>query len=407
MMLPRGRLYCSTWSMGYPVQIAMDKIHHASATSPRGQDVGSHGISARHGAFALALCHENASLDSGNKTLAFLQVRAEIPASLDIDLAAAVARLFHLQPSTLMVETVCRLDKLGSSLWNTATTLSCYDDSSEDPAACQSSPERLVVSLRVFAYLLVDTAHRSFSRRRKAADHQVRILRVALKACRTCIDHNELQLAYNILQRLADEVGRVESASSVIDLTEPHGDALQHILRNMVIEYHLLRMAHAWKSDRPDLVDHFYTQLDSTCLVGNANLSGKAAELFHQMAKSILVKRLYHDAVKWSERSLEILNACDVADLGPDTPDLRLATTSTLVDSFLGMNNPEYKSKAVLLVEQLDSVHGLGNRVAMHLVRFNLLIIDPATNCQLIEETVSRMVAMTLLTEKGFKLCVH
>nr|POE65869.1 hypothetical protein CFP56_57559 [Quercus suber] len=346
-------------------------------------------------------------LASGNKTLALIQARAEIPASFDADLAIAITRLFHLQASTLTVERISELDKLGSSLWNNAVTLPRHEDGRQASAVGQIEPARLVVLIRVLAYLLVDTAHHCCSSRRKATDHQARIFRVALKACRTCLDHNELSLAYDILQRLAQLVGRLGTMSSVNQLPE-HGDGtLQQVLGNMSAEYQLLRMAHAWKSDRSDLVDHFYTQLDSTYLKRSANLTEKAAELFYHVAKSMFDRGFSHDAMKWSERSLEIMNACDIADMGPDAPDLRLATTSTLVDSLVSINDPECRSKAGLFVEQLDSIHGLGNRVAMHLLRFNFLIIDPATNAQLIEKTVFRMIGMTLLTEKSFKLCVY
>lgn len=338
--------------------------------------------------------------------MALLQARSEIPSRLDAELEATIDKLFHLQPTTLAVGKASELDALGSAIWNAATNLLRDEENHESGRKDDVSSTRLTVLLRVFAYLFIDAAHRSPSSRRRSAEQQVRTFKIALKACRTCLDRGELRFAYSIFQRLADFVGKCEAVSPVVQLADDPDADRQHILKRLVTEYYLLRMTHDWKSDRLDLADLSYSKISSALLTEHAYLGERAADLFHQMGKSLLAKTLHEMAIKWCERSIDILNACDAATLCLDAPELRLATTSTLVASLVAANNRKCRDRAATLVLQLDTVHGLGNRTAVYLLKFNLLIADPKEDTQLIYETVSRMIVLTVLTDKSFRLFV-
>jgi hypothetical protein len=96
------------------------------------------------------------------------------------------------------------LDRLGTELWNLSTRLR-----RDDPQLNGKSREdvehrnRALVLLRVFAFLLLDSAggQGSRSRERKTC---IRLMKVALKAAKVCIERDELESAVKVLERAAD-----------------------------------------------------------------------------------------------------------------------------------------------------------------------------------------------------------
>lgn len=95
------------------------------------------------------------------------------------------------------------LDRIGTELWNLSTTLR----RKLDPSSVQGHDEtaqrkRTLCLLRVFAFLLLDTAGGHTEKRERK--HCLRLFRVALKAARVSIEEQELESATKVLERAAD-----------------------------------------------------------------------------------------------------------------------------------------------------------------------------------------------------------
>lgn len=114
------------------------------------------------------------------------------------------ARGLPLQPSSTIVAKQDELDKLGTELWNLSTRLRRDEvnpnSKKKEEIALRNSTLCL---LRAFAFLLLDSAggQGAKGRQRKGC---IRLMKVALKAARVCIEGNELSTATKILERAAE-----------------------------------------------------------------------------------------------------------------------------------------------------------------------------------------------------------
>jgi hypothetical protein len=108
-----------------------------------------------------------------------------------------------LQPSSTLTARQDELDRLGTELWNLSTRLRRDDSApsgrSKDEVAHK---KRLLCLLRVFSFLVLDSAAaQAKGRPRKSC---IRLMKVALKAARVCIDGNELSNSTKVLERAAE-----------------------------------------------------------------------------------------------------------------------------------------------------------------------------------------------------------
>jgi hypothetical protein len=127
---------------------------------------------------------------------------SEHDASLVNDLHAQIRGL-PLLPSSTLTAKQNELDTLGTELWNLSTRLRrdepVSDGKSKEKATDKS---RALCLLRTFAFLLLDSsAAQAKGRPRKSC---IRLMKVALKAARVCIEDNELNNAVKILERAAE-----------------------------------------------------------------------------------------------------------------------------------------------------------------------------------------------------------
>lgn len=96
------------------------------------------------------------------------------------------------------------LDKVGTELWNLSTRLR-RDDAEHEGRNKEDATRksRILCLLRAFAFLLLDSVdgQGTKGRQRKGC---IRLMRVALKAARVCIEGNELSNAIKVLERAAE-----------------------------------------------------------------------------------------------------------------------------------------------------------------------------------------------------------
>ena len=245
----------------------------------------------------------------------------------------AVKRPLHTIPPMILSGKTSALDSLGSTIWNAATNLIRHEHSPPQSSR-QVDIDRLVVSLRVFAFQLLDYAYSASSKRSKDPSQRARNFKIGLKACRCCLERNELEHGLKILERCSEHVGSVDKGSPLVRLTNGHEDSNNEseALDLLVCEFHLLRVMHAWKSKRMDIATLFSDKVDLDKM-RTSSLAEKAADLYYEIAKSSLQSKQTEDAVQWLWKALTALDACDLEHQSDDAADLRLAICSRLGES--------------------------------------------------------------------------
>lgn len=272
-------------------------------------------------------------LECASKTLAFLREKTAISESLGHDIDSRIKHSFPLQKTSSLAERAPALDSLGTDLWNYSAQLIHDDVFTYDQRAKAPDMTQIGVLVRVFALLLLDTAHRSSARRSKDQDQQVRLLKVALRTSRLCLDKNALELSIKALEICSQNVtlttdpppflriAETPSASETQDETE---------LKILAAEYYLLRLMHAWKSSRLDLADHFFAKFEALKILNATDLSVKEADLCDEVAKSLLKTKQAQDAMKWFERAFSALGKCNDEDTTQDAAELKLCVGASL-----------------------------------------------------------------------------
>ena len=95
------------------------------------------------------------------------------------------------------------LDRIGTELWNLSTRLR-RDEQPNGKTKDEIGQKRKALSfLRVFSFLLLDSAAGQTKKGRERKNC-VRLMKVALKTARVCIDTNEYNGATKVLERAAD-----------------------------------------------------------------------------------------------------------------------------------------------------------------------------------------------------------
>jgi hypothetical protein len=137
-------------------------------------------------------------------------------------------------PSSTVLARRDELDKLGTELWNLSTRLrrdeSVNNGNAKDKTAHKN---RMICFLRNFAFLLLDSAAAQAKDRPQKSC--VRLMRVALKAARECINVNELLPSTKIMERAA------EYQDTMSKETESASGDEGEIARRLRMEYFALR----------------------------------------------------------------------------------------------------------------------------------------------------------------------
>jgi hypothetical protein len=162
------------------------------------------------------------------------RIENERDASL-VDEIQTQIRGLPLLPSSTLTAKQPELDKLGTELWNLSTRLR-RDEAATDGKAQERAVRRnrALCLLRVFAFLVVDSA--SAHAKGRTQKSCIRLMKVALKAARVCIDHKELMHATKALERAAEYQDVLSTETDCAD-----GDEAE-AARRLRLEYFAVRI---------------------------------------------------------------------------------------------------------------------------------------------------------------------
>lgn len=257
---------------------------------------------------------------------------------LRTELESLVKTTFPTLAKTTSTAILSNLESRGCEIWNASTNIIRDADSHEDAQAEAEQSERTAVLLRFFAFTLLDFAYQSSSKRQKDQDKLIRNLKVGVKACKSCLDKGELDLASETIQKCGYYVAAASGGSPLVNLIDKSDkDHGRSIVEDLASEIRLLRMTHAWKTERLDLADHFYHDFTSSQYRRSAPLIESAAEVLHEIGRSLLKNKLEEPAMKWLQRVLAMLDSCDVTQLSQDAFDVRLAASASLGEHCSGV----------------------------------------------------------------------
>ena len=288
-------------------------------------------------------------------------------------------------------------------MWNAATKI-LRDQDDGGYSGPKVDFRRLVMLLRAFAYLLLDAAHNTSSRRTKDSDQTVRIFKVALKASRCSLDNNDLDLAFKLLESCSKYVSAWDEATPVIRMADSEYDDEGLLVSQLTSEFYLYRMVHASKTGRNDLAEHFFTKASITGDGKHPELLETAADLCYEIGRSQQHQKLSESALSWLERAYQLINGADMDSLSMENEDLRLAIAASFVDSLTGTPDSANISRAWNLLTSLEQDHGLGNRMAVLAMQLNLLMKVDDVDITAVSSAVSRMIRSSVLTDQTYRM---
>lgn len=196
------------------------------------------------------------------------------------------------------------LDALGTELWNAAASL--INDIQRDPRPKATDPALQGVRIRVFAYLLLDTAESTQVSSKKSEELQIRTITIALRVARLALDKSELALAMTVLEKCGDRIPDQHGGDALFHMTSglsEHRQSFESTMKDLTSEFYLLRLLHSWKSARLDLAEHYYAKVVLPGASSSSNVEVKACDLFYELARSLCKMDKQSEAVKWFERA--------------------------------------------------------------------------------------------------------
>ncbi|KAK4995493.1 sporulation-specific protein 22 [Elasticomyces elasticus] len=322
--------------------------------------------------------------------------------TLSAELQSHINHDFPIPHSAALVAHATVLDGHGTQLWNLATRMRHGDGVSARPEAAET-----ICLLRVFALLLLHTSHQCMRHTGKsrtpngAPEQELRVLKVATKAARFCLDNAQIGLCQKVVEYAADYVGE----GAVIDTTVSDGLGCNNkdrgLLQQLSTEYYILRTTIAWRQGRLDLAEHMYKKAATSGEV----LAEKQADLLFEIGKDLLKGKDFVLATKWLERALNALAEQEIEKLGPDAGELKLGIVHSLVRALIGVKNTESKVKAWDMVNLLEN--DFGNKMVTLLLRLELLAEADPFDAEEYFTALLRLMRTVLLTETNFQSIMH
>ncbi|KAK4506953.1 hypothetical protein PRZ48_000686 [Zasmidium cellare] len=297
------------------------------------------------------------------------------------------------------------LDALGTELWNISAGL--INDTQRDPRPKATDPTQQGVLIRVFAFLLLDSANPSQSSKKKSEDLQTRTLTVALRAARLCLDKNELNLALRVLERCSPRIPESQEEDVLFqmdtDATEDR-QTFETTMKDLKGEFYLLRLLHSWKSARLDLAEHYHAKISLSGTSPTSNLAVKAADLFYEIARSLSKLGKQDDAVKWFERAWGVSDQVSPDHLSQEGAELLMSIGVSFADVLLSSQQTTHRKRAWEVASKLEQTHGLSNRLTIPILKFQILANERRVDPDHMANTLLHIVKLAVLTEENFAM---
>ncbi|CAI4217179.1 unnamed protein product [Parascedosporium putredinis] len=196
------------------------------------------------------------------------------------------------------------------------------------------------------------------------------LLRLALKAARSCVEAGEAELALACLQKGADYVRE------------------------------------SWKEGRLDVAEHMYRKAGDVLKSLDVRLTENLCAVLFEIGRASLKQKDFVLATKWLGRAYEVIGGQSLEDLSRDGVELRLAILQALIQGLVGTGTPEDLGRARGLVTYAESE--IGDKPVVLLMRLELLLSAPdeVFDALAYADLLRRMARGFNFTEPHFKFMV-
>lgn len=269
-----------------------------------------------------------AIIHAAQQALKHLRDRTEVPRKLAIEIDGHIRNSLSTLNPSLVASRVDEIDAYGTDIWNAAADIIHEDKEPREPRSQAASMVSVGVSLRVFSLLLLDLSHCASSRRTKNRAQQVRLFKVSNRTAKLCLERKQLDLSVTALEVGSKHISRPAEPGPLVEFSSTDGPPLsahEVSMKSLECEYYLLRILHAWRSERRDLADHFFHSWTKVHMPEGSpriDASVKAADLFYEFARQLAKKGDAEVAAKWYDRALAALWDGDPELAGHDSGEL-------------------------------------------------------------------------------------
>ena len=165
-----------------------------------------------------------------------------------------------------------------------------------------------------------------------------------------------------------------------------------------------LTFLEAWHRDQLDMADHMFKLSISAIQSFDSNSAESLADVLYEMGKDLLHKQQYQLAVKWLDRSYEVLNSQELDRLSIDASELRTSIMQTLIKALLYLKTSETVERARSLVSLLESA--LGDKLIVLLLKLEIISAVPTEvfDSSQYSDVLHRMTRSIPISDVNFKL---
>ncbi|KAL2219458.1 meiosis protein SPO22/ZIP4 like-domain-containing protein [Thermoascus aurantiacus ATCC 26904] len=292
--------------------------------------------------------------------------------------------------SSLTVSSRLQLDSTGTALWNACSRLTGLADGKE----MEEDKLSLLCRVMTFAFLLLESSASSDG---NGGSENIRVLKVALRAARFCLETTQLSLSLKVLEIAAMRVGFLEKACHSIqeDLTQA-----------LSAEYYMLRIILSWRQDKPDIAEYMFSKIPESTVKKDPKIAEKLADVCYDIGKWALANRKADLSITWLERAYEAnaLSIQGLQKLGPDGNDMRLVILHALVRANLDINTEESWSSIGRLLEELNKY---GDQVPVLVLQLEVIGKQTNPEYQNYYKILETVIGVADLTEENIKMALH
>jgi hypothetical protein len=231
-----------------------------------------------------------------------------------------------------------------------------------------------------------------------------RVLKVALKTARSCIESSEAAYAAVALQKSKDHIQNLRELEQGSDDQESVADH-----DACELDYLTLRMLWSWQDDRVDIAEHMFAQADklSPALAQRPEAAERLAEVLLEIGSGLHSRHENEWAVQWLDRANTALSTPDLNSLTREGTELRLTILHGLVKANIGVGSPESLETAGNVVQYIESEIGQ-NKVLVLLLKLELINAHAAETFdgEAVANILSRM-TYSITSDANLKLWVH
>jgi len=150
-----------------------------------------------------------------------------------------------------------------------------------------------------------------------------------------------------------------------------------------------------------------FTKSMSSKYLFDPHTAESLADTLYELGKDLGAKRQFPMAIKWLDRSHEVLTTQEPDKLSINAGELRVSITESLVKANLKLQDPVATERAKTLLDALEA--DIGQKLIVLLMRLELLSAstDESFDSISYSDILHRMTLSMVLSEANFKLIMH